>query len=393
MEGIQHLNVKCLLELSSRQLINDDTVREITTKTHSYLEKVINSVDYVYEDDNLMKCLGMLCTLFEGLMMTDPMSITTNTQMVTDTVVNGDIKNGISGVPAGMDLPMLVAKEVVLPFLSCMSQGKMSNKLLQDCWSSVSCLASRLSLDPRFCEDIANIACDSLKRNSTNSKLSHHDAYEHEESFAVILCLELLTKVLDNTAQTLPWYPGFEKKLFNEVTQAMLLVDDMVVGRMMSLLLPVMIGGKVMNSHVSMLWAAIKTCHEMHGYKSMAESANVLSDRPIFLLCGIADVFFPTSGFTPAVTSLLQNSDFWTVLQTGFFHPSSLTRKRTIYLLKRIIDIIDTENIQLGHTSDGQEQPRFWWTCSRRGELTEMWMNYILLMETLEEKQVQLLFY
>jgi hypothetical protein len=59
-----------------------------------------------------------------------------------------------------------------------------------------------------------------------------------------------------------------------------------------------------------------------------------------------------------------------------------------MYLLKRLLDIIETENLEIGHITENQEQSRFWWTSSRKTDMANMWMNYILLMETLEEKQV-----
>ena len=66
-----------------------------------------------------------------------------------------------------------------------------------------------------------------------------------------------------------------------------------------------------------------------------------------------------------------------------------MTRKIALYLLKRILDIAETENEDISiDKTDSSRNAVFWWTASEKIQLSAVWQDLILLLEILEEKQV-----
>lgn len=146
---------------------------------------------------------------------------------------------------------------------------------------------------------------------------------------------------------------------------------------------------EIVGALLEQTWKSVEQIHE-----SQTDAASMLDtesrcERPFLILCGFANWFFPVNWKELMNTSLLSRDKFWEILQFGFYQNDSLTRKRALYILKRILDITETNEIEypVFDPSVGR-LPYFQWTKERKSSLGNTWQDYILLIETLEEKQV-----
>lgn len=105
-------------------------------------------------------------------------------------------------------------------------------------------------------------------------------------------------------------------------------------------------------------------------------------DQTYAILCGLADFFYGQDKF-----SLFDKPEFWQILQEGLVSDQSLTRKRTMYLLKRALGSLDKWPCDLLVMSE-RGNIIFYWSSDHRESLRSIWQDYILFMETLDEKQV-----
>ena len=126
---------------------------------------------------------------------------------------------------------------------------------------------------------------------------------------------------------------------------------------------------------ISKLWNTVK----------MFVSADelVFLEQSLLIVCSLADFFFPVSGF-PLGMDLRCSGHFWELVQQAIVHVNPITRKRAMYLLKRIMDICETQSVEL---PDGM-CPMFTWKKTCQKEFSKTWQDVVLILETLEEKQV-----
>ncbi|XP_072122080.1 probable methyltransferase TARBP1 isoform X1 [Mobula birostris] len=84
--------------------------------------------------------------------------------------------------------------------------------------------------------------------------------------------------------------------------------------------------------------------------------------------------------------------EFWKVLQAGLVDTDNTTRKRALYLLKRAVDVFGAleRDFALEFQNEHDLCP-FWWLGEKSKQLVQLWENYILIMETLEENQVHVI--
>ena len=135
----------------------------------------------------------------------------------------------------------------------------------------------------------------------------------------------------------------------------------------------------------ALVWGSFSGQETFNPNKSMSE----LSEQPYTVLCALADWLFLDKDPSGVTLKLLSKSEFWLVLQSGFYHSNSLTRKQAMYLLKRILDTLDKGDASVNDSS--LADVKFWWSAEAKKELLNVWNDYILLMETLEEKQVRMI--
>lgn len=107
-------------------------------------------------------------------------------------------------------------------------------------------------------------------------------------------------------------------------------------------------------------------------------------DQTYAIICGLADFFF-----SPGNYNLFDEAEFWEIVQKGLVSNEPLTRKRTTYLLKRVLDMLDKQPCDLLVMSE-KGSYIFFWCSEEKSSLRGIWQDYVLLMETLDEKQVQM---
>ena len=79
---------------------------------------------------------------------------------------------------------------------------------------------------------------------------------------------------------------------------------------------------------------------------------------------------------------LLVSGHHWAMVQAGLVSEDGLTRKRSMFLLKRTLDTVTSD---LGRVEDGSGL-----VSGDKSSARENFDNYFLVLETLEEKQVHL---
>lgn len=112
-------------------------------------------------------------------------------------------------------------------------------------------------------------------------------------------------------------------------------------------------------------------------------SSNGTFNQAYAILCGLADFFFSPDNY-----SLFHKAMFWEIIQKGLVLNEPLTRKRSMYLLKRGLDLLDKEPCDLLVQSK-KGNHIFYWSSDKKDSLISIWHDFVLLMETLDEKQVQ----
>ncbi|KAK7505417.1 hypothetical protein BaRGS_00003162 [Batillaria attramentaria] len=86
---------------------------------------------------------------------------------------------------------------------------------------------------------------------------------------------------------------------------------------------------------------------------------------------------------------------FWVLVQHGLYDDNPAVRKRALYLLKRIIDTCEKSGSNFNppaFSSVGNSGlPFFWWDKQRQSDQSKVWEDFILILETLDEKQTHVI--
>lgn len=131
--------------------------------------------------------------------------------------------------------------------------------------------------------------------------------------------------------------------------------------------------------------------------------------KSLFVFYCLKNYFFPLEVSKKSeLSSRLCSDNFWRILQAGLVSADPSHRKISMYLLKRLVDTCNKNSCEFGAraadvtkcnkshfltevltvpTVEGQA-PLFWWSSTSSKQLTAVWENFFLLIETLEEKQV-----
>ena len=174
-----------------------------------------------------------------------------------------------------------------------------------------------------------------------------------------------------------------------------------------STLLPTFISGSGDSKlqRLEKIWDLIKS---VHLNKTMVESNKM--EVVLTLLCCFHDVFIVHDDSSPFSTSfpadlfettggcalldLRQEDTFWAIVQEGLASQDPLSRKRCMYLLHCVLVSVQ----KAGGGGEGGEDGRgkrvssgnwvFWWEGASAKQLMAVWNDLVLVLETLEEKQV-----
>ena len=144
----------------------------------------------------------------------------------------------------------------------------------------------------------------------------------------------------------------------------------------------------------------------VHSNKTTVESNKM--ELVLTLLCCFHDVFIVHDDCSPFTTSFptdlfkatgyrtlldLRKEDiFWAIVQEGLTSSDPLSRKRCMYLLHCVL--VSVQKVGRGGDGRGEESVSsgnwvFWWAAGSTKRLTAVWNDLVLVLETLEEKQVR----
>ena len=174
------------------------------------------------------------------------------------------------------------------------------------------------------------------------------------------------------------------------IKQMLIADEEPQTGSIMALLIPRMIAHDqhLDESFISGMWSTVEGCLADEIQPDQALS------RGLFILCGLFDIFFKVAESVDCSTFTAKSIDaesFWVNFQRGFYHPDPLTRKRTLYLFKRILDISE-RGFSRGNKGDDVSisgNVIFPIHLHHKQYQDGIWQDFLLLIETLDEKQVK----
>ena len=132
---------------------------------------------------------------------------------------------------------------------------------------------------------------------------------------------------------------------------------------------------------LQIIWELVKTRLQEKDQKQC--SFGLLGSYAI--LSSLADLYCNSN--SENVFKIHRDPVFWSMIQAGLVNIDSLVRKRSLYLLQRVVEMCKEENVTekvyLEETS-----PVFWWDRGNAEEILDIWHQFVFFLETLEEKQV-----
>ena len=101
------------------------------------------------------------------------------------------------------------------------------------------------------------------------------------------------------------------------------------------------------------------------------------------ILCGLADFFLSSS----AEHNICRHVEFWEIIQKGVILMEPLTLKRAIFLLKKAVNSVKQQSQKMDVRDNGRD-PIFRWDPGHEEEFLQVWQEYVLMIEILDEGQV-----
>ncbi|XP_046546005.1 probable methyltransferase TARBP1 isoform X2 [Haliotis rubra] len=211
---------------------------------------------------------------------------------------------------------------------------------------------------------------------------------QHNDEYLGVSCtVELLRTYMNGNKNTVFEHEVCDllNKIFTQLIGTFPLVSDKLFARVISgVLSPILRKDpRSADSKLAMLWRETQLLGQ-----TVKQSQS--EDKTLVMFCSLADFYFPIS--EQKIEEDLRCSDsFWEMLQGGLYSVNPVSRKRSLYLLKRIVDTCERNNVDVNTDMTGGACPIFQWKTSAKTDLALIWEHYILLVETLEEKQVHVI--
>jgi len=162
-----------------------------------------------------------------------------------------------------------------------------------------------------------------------------------------------------------------------------LTADESFVGQILVQLLPSILTHCDRREMITArLWSIVERCH------INANDGHV--SRCCLLICGLSDAFFtPSVAPTSTAVKLLCNAVLWNCVQQGLYHSEALTRKRSIFILRRALGfaVMVKNTAEVTVVGDSSYLLN---SVENLCQLSSVWHELIIVFETLEEKQVSL---
>lgn len=114
-------------------------------------------------------------------------------------------------------------------------------------------------------------------------------------------------------------------------------------------------------------------------------------ENALKVLSCLSDYYLPTpdgKGDSKFVSDIIFQSNFWEIIIFGITSNDTAVRKISIYLTKKAIDCVMATKQDLNVISG--RQTIFQWKKNNENVLKSMWNNYFILIDSLEEKQANI---
>ena len=298
---------------------------------------------------------------------------------------NGDKAKGEQDAVEGF------VTDVCVPFLhsfvpSCDGRADLAAAVLNICDMIFVCLK-------RSSQELAVKILDLCLHSLT---AFHHECSRHSESASdqtldIMCALELLCTTLE--VPTLPddnHSRDLYDKLFSASLSILPHVDEKTANRLVSFVIIKLIQHQIRkkDAYLQEVWNSVEPEIAQSQNKQMSSRS---LQQHLSMMCSMANFFFPLTD-EPVQPDVRQCQPFWELIQLGIYNDNPAIRKRSMYLLKRIIDTCeksDKDLIPPDPSSENSSLAYFWWSKQQQKNLTKIWEDVILLLETLDEKQVR----
>ena len=181
--------------------------------------------------------------------------------------------------------------------------------------------------------------------------------------------------------------------LFDSVLSLLKQADQHTCYLVASSLLPILITAQNSQKRAGQVWSFVVDVH-----RQVLCVTSLGPDLILALLCCLSDVFLSCNSSSPfsflcralpdgacgPVFDLRMEYQFWEIVQHGLVSPDSFARKRALYLVRSVLDSVRGGGVEEIYS----EESVFWWTPECKQELASVWDDLVLVLETMEEKQV-----
>ncbi|GCB68596.1 hypothetical protein scyTo_0005329 [Scyliorhinus torazame] len=240
---------------------------------------------------------------------------------------------------------------------------------------------------PALLQDIAGAPLRDLRRYTEERGRVGSAEGEEEPQSPELSDIQVAIEVLVKLAPLLLEGGIGAEELLSFALTAVKVGEDSVASRMVTGLIPALLPNPGSSLHkcltVQDIWDRVKRW-ERTG--TVSRVLLLLSSLPQHLLLCTGDQS------PPETLDLRTSPEFWEVVQRGLVQPENTSRKRAMYLLKRAVDASITLQSEICSEYKAESDTcLFWWSSEKGKQLIQLWENYILIMETLEENQVHVI--
>ncbi|XP_071963909.1 probable methyltransferase TARBP1 [Antedon mediterranea] len=265
------------------------------------------------------------------------------------------------------------------------------------CELCLTCLS--MCSEPQSRSIIYDACIASLKEYVEEQKLNENTMSfsSSDNNIPIYPTLEILNTVLEsisksNTECVLAKTPScvshdYDKdwldRCFIELLNVIENAEDWVCGQIATVFIPKILKMvRTPNEKVLTMWTRIQ---------KMLLSNGKNSSNSFIVLCAFVDYFHRHTDLITEpdiLSSILSEKSFWEAIQHGCTSGDSLTRKRVLYLLKKVVELSAGLDVPGGDVKDCTEVPLFCWHRENEDKHAKLWADMILILETLKETQV-----
>lgn len=123
-------------------------------------------------------------------------------------------------------------------------------------------------------------------------------------------------------------------------------------------------------------------------WEFIKEIGHINEEHALKTLCSLSEFYLPVpdmKGNKSIESEIIFCHEFWSILQSGLKSNDPSVRKLSIYLMKRAIDSLCS--LQQDAKIHTEFETIFTWNCKNQNTLKQMWDNFFILIDSLEEKQ------